>query len=476
MKNLSTYAKTHRCGLILWIALACFLSVCFYFIVHNAQWLMGDEAIIISHTGVGKAFSMRGFEGMITSYGRLYPFAYTFYNVLLPFFDGYISPTATYTLQGLSLVVFAVFFSLLALRILRNNTSSWKYAGVFFFTVICVFRVYVEFITCYTGIWIVFLFLPVFLFFTIRFMDSEKWGDAIIALLSINYIIYCYETVFVIPLALGMCELLFRYRELTPRKRAFMGMLVGSGLLFLALYAILVLPNASNFYHHYGTTLFFPNAVRMFLANKLYCLAAVVLVVRLVEILLRKKPYTFYDSLLLASFGYYLGAVVLKLDYTYYYNVGALVALTASLHFLDVWLKPQWLCLFLVAIALFYGRKIPGVIRKYQGDRTGVIREMNVLAAQLENQESIFWYEPKEDGLTPEYLDFEESARMTVEAYLGWMRQDEVTFERKQSFDSSPGIWLVYSGKNEEIPSAPDELAPYERVFSVAMIYGYRCE
>ena len=78
-------------------------------------------------------------------------------------------------------------------------------------------------------------------------MDSGNWLDGIIALLSINYIIYCYETVFVIPLGLGLCELLFHYRQLTSRKRAFSMMLVGSGLLFLALYAILVLPNASSF-------------------------------------------------------------------------------------------------------------------------------------------------------------------------------------------------------------------------------------
>ena len=87
----------------MWAALACLLAVCVFFQIHNAQWLMGDEAIVFSHTGVGKAFSFRGFEGMITSYGRLYPFAYTFYNVLLPFYDGYIPPSAIYTLQGIKI-------------------------------------------------------------------------------------------------------------------------------------------------------------------------------------------------------------------------------------------------------------------------------------------------------------------------------------------------------------------------------------
>ena len=437
---------------------------------------MGDEAIVISHTGVGKAFSLRGFEGMINSYGRLYPFAYSLYNVLLPFYDGYVPPSAVYILQGIALAVFALFFALLALRLLRDIAGPWKYATAFFFTVICVFRVYTEFITCYTGMWIVFLFLPVFLYFSCRFMDSGNWGDGIIALLAVNYIIYCYETVFVIPLAIGLCELLFNYRVLTLRQRAFSMMLVGSGLLFLALYAILVLPNASNFYHHYGTTSFFHNAVRMFLANKIYCMATVVLIVRMIEVILKKKAYSFYDSLLLASFGYYLGAAVLKLNFTYYYNVGALIGLVASLYFMKGWLKPQWLCLVIVAFALFYGRKIPGVIHRFQGERTEVSSQMIFLSEQLDKQADIFWYEPEKEGLSTEYLDFRECAKMTVETYLGWMRRCDISLQRKQSFDNSNGIWLFYLGRHEEFPNTPGEFAQYKIVFSTSLICGYQCE
>lgn len=307
-------------------------------------------------------------------------------------------------------------------------------------------------------------------------MESERWGDGVIALLSITYIIYCYETVFVIPLTLGICELLFRYRELTPRKRFFCFLLLGSGLLFLALYAILVLPNAHQFYHHYGTTSFLQNASRMLFANKLYWLATVVLIIRVIVVVFKKRPYSFFDSLLLSSFAYFLGAAILKLDYTYYYNVGALVGLTASMHHLRTKLRPEWLCLVMLAFALFYGRKIPGVIQRFQKERTEVSREMSFLSSCLNKQESVFWYEPMLDGWTSEYLDFRESARMTVEAYLGWMQKGEISLQRKQVFDGSDGIWLVYSGKHGEMPETPDELAQYERVFATSLIYGYQCQ
>ena len=168
--------------------------------------------------------------------------------------------------------------------------------------------------------------------------------------------------------------------------------------------------------------------------------------------------------------------MVLKLDYTYYYNVGALVGLVASLFFLKYWLKPQWLCLILVAFALFYGRKIPGVVQRFQGERTEVSSQMGILSACLDKQEPVFWYEPMTEDLSADYLDFRESAKMTVEAYLGWMRQGDVSLERKQTFDNSSGIWLVYSGKHGEIPKKPEELAQYERVFATSLIYGYQCE
>lgn len=412
---------------------------------------------------------------MVTSYGRLYPFAYTLYDILLLFSD-HVPPTAVYILHGIALIVLAAAFALLALHVLRNDTTPWRFATVFFFVAICVFRVYPEFISCYTGVWIVYLFLPVFLLFSCRFMDSEKWSDGIIALISINYTIYCYETVFTIPLAIGMFTLLFCYRKLTPRKRLFNGLLVGSGILFLLLYAVIVLPNANGFYHHYGTSSFIKNAVRMFLANKIYCISSVVLIVRAIEVLLKKKPYTFFDSLLLSSFAYFLGAAVLKLNYTYYYNVGALVGLTAILFIIKDWLKPQWVCLFVFALALFYGRKTPYVIKQYQEGRKTVNKEMTILAKQWDEGQDLYWYEPPYEGSSPSYLDMRETSKIRIEVLLSWIKNRDVFIKGEPSFNGGKGIWFVYLDQEDDIPDTPEDLATNEVVFSASGIIGYLCK
>lgn len=460
---------------LLWVALTGFLAVCVYFLLHNASWGLGDEVIVIHHTGMGKAFSPLGFEGMATQYGRLYPLAYNLYNILLLFYDSYVPPTAVYVLHSVALVFFAVSFASLALHLVRDIASPWKYATVFFFVVICVFRVLTEFLSCYSGVWIVFLFLSLFLLFSCRFMDSGNWREGVLALLSVNYAIYCYETVFTIPLAAGMCSLLFNYRKLTRRQRWFSGLLVGSGLLFLAIYAVFVLPKAQSFYHHYGTSSFLANAVRMFIANKIYWLSTVVLVVRAVMFMKKKTAYTFYDSLLLASFAYFVGAAVLKLNFTYYYNVGALVGLTACLFFLKDWLKPQWVCLLMLVFALFYGRKIPRLLQSSQSTRERVSETMNYLSGQMDEGETLFWYEPAYEGDSPSYLDMRNTSKIRVEVYLSWLQRHEVTIPGKKVFDGEKGIWMVYEVNQPGLPKTPSELTAHDRIVSLDGIKGYQC-
>ena len=127
-----------------WLAVIVFLGVCAYFMIHNAYWRIGDEAIVIAHTGMGKPFSPLGFDAML-GYGRLYPFAYNLYNILLLFHDGYISPTDHYVLQSVALVIYALAFVAIALHLLKGKPVVWKYAIAFCFMAVCVARVYSEF-------------------------------------------------------------------------------------------------------------------------------------------------------------------------------------------------------------------------------------------------------------------------------------------------------------------------------------------
>ena len=447
-----------------WLTVIVFLGICAYFMIHNAYWRIGDEAIVIAHTGMGKPFSPLGFDAML-GYGRLYPFAYNLYNILLLFHDGYISPTDHYILQSVALVIYALAFVAIALFLLKGQPVVWKYAITFCFMAVCVARVYSEFITCYTGVWIVFMFLPVFLWSVCKFDETEKWGYGVVALLAINYISYCYETVFVIPLSMGACSLLFNYKKLSKNKRLINGLLVASGLLFLALYAIIVLPRVVHFYGHHSSDSRFLIAWKMFIAQKIYWIALVVLVIRVVEVLKMKSDYTIYDSMLLASFAYFCGAVVLKLDYTYYYNIGSLTAFVAILHFFKERLKPQWIAVLMFCLAVFYCRKMPSLIKMIQKIRVETFTDVSNLS-RFVGKEKIYWY-------APQYADseaFDVVMRCTnqarLETYLSWLLHQEVHIEERVAYDENDkGIWL-FPLENKEL--FPDDKT-YKTVHGVPM-------
>ncbi len=466
-------------NLLMWVALGCLLAICIFSQIHNAVWLIGDEAIVIQHTGMGKAFSFMGFEGMATIYGRLYPFAYTLYNVLLPFYNSYVPVQAIYILQAIALSIFAVTFALFSLFLLKEQTSSLKYATVFFFVSICVFRVFPEFITCYTGVWIVYLFIPVFLLCSCRFMDSGNWAFGIIALLSINYVTYCYETVFVIPLTIGFGSLLFSFRELSRAQKLFNALLVGSGLLFLAIYFTLVLPKATGFYHHESSLGLLQNAIKMFVAHKLLWFASVILIIRIIQFIRRQADYSFFDSMLLAGFAYFVGASALKLNYTYYYNAGELVAFSACLFFLKDWIKPIWLCGLLLALALFYGRKMPQLISSIQSRRTDTAKAMSYLTSQVQFGVPLYWFAPEYNGESPLYLDLRGTSRRRIQIYLSWLLRQEVKIEERQvsSDEIIPsGIWLVYTDSGPDIPETPLVITEGQKVFSSSGIVGFLIE
>ena len=462
---------------IFWSLLVALLGVLGYFMVHNAWWLGGDEAIVISHTGMGIPFLPTGFPDAISRYGRLYPFAYNLYDVLLLFGSGYFSPEAHYALQAVALTVFTIAFACVSLRILKTVPAIWRYSIAFCFTVICVCRVYTEFTTCYTGMWIVFMFLPIFLYCAIRFDDTEHWGYGIFALLVINYICYCYENICVIPVALGTCSLIFNYKQLDKDKKIFNWLLIASGLLFLVLYAILVLPQATNFYGHHSDNSLLKNALKIFIAQKIYWLALIALIYRAVQIIRQKSAYSFFDSLLLTSFAYFVGTTMLKLDFTYYYNIGALIALIAILYYSKEYLSPKWILVRFVALFAFYGRKMPSNIKKNQADRMGFREGVTWLAKQSDST-AIYWFTPEYEDPMDFQVDLRNCHKYSLETMMQWYLQDNnVKVTECAEFNPTlKGIWLFPIENTKLFPDMPMPEECQNKVFDAYDIKGYMVE
>lgn len=461
--------------LVFWTLWTALVAMCTYYIIHNAQWLIGDDAIVIRHTGFGKAFLPS--DTVSPSSGRFYPFAYLVYDILLLFGGEHISPTAHYVLQAVFFVLFVVSVTCLILGVLENQKAIWKYSLALSAIVVFVGRVYPQYTECFSTTWFGYSVLAVFMLCVYLFYKRQKWIYGVIALLCVNYNCYCGESAFALPLSFGVCSLLFQRKTLTSKEKVFNWCLVGSALLFLALYATLVLPYINSAYDSaHGTDVgYVENAVKMIYAQKLLLLALVLFVIRLVDMLRNKKEYTLYDNLLMTAAACCCGNFILRLNWTLYYNGAALLVLPSILYFSIHYLKERWTLVLFVTLALFYGRKIPTTIQKNQKHREEVYSGISYLSSMIDEADSVFWYEPKAETYSYD-LVLREWRHTSIDTYLGWLRcSSDFKTKEAESFERIDNtIWLSPSENKQLFPEDSCLMKYGEMIFCMDSIQGYR--
>lgn len=437
MKNQENIIKWTFWGI--WLAI---IAVCSYFIVANAAWVDYDDSQVIMYTGWDKPIF--GFF-VDPAYGRFFPLDYTVYDILPIFYDGQIPPSAHYAIHVFWFIIYMAFFAAIGLYLLKDEKPIWKYTITLALLLTVLGRTFGLFMQLWTGIWTIFTFIPIFLYCYIRFIDTKKWGFGILALIAINYVLYYYETMFTIPVAIGACSLLFSYRKQDKQERLFNYLLIASGVLFLLLYLILVVPRIEHMYHHYTHDSIFANAMKILFAQKIMWLVIVALIVRLVAFIKKQADYTIYDSMLLASCAYCCGAAALHLDYTLYYTPAAILALPALLYFAKLYLKPWMILVLFVCLAGFYCRKLPKEIRDRQAARIGYYNNICKFNEIVATNVDLFYYLPENPALDEGELDIRSCKVMYLESKAGWYQNNpDFSITRVEECDDfAQGIWIM---------------------------------
>lgn len=423
----------------IWIAI---IAVCSYFIVANAAWVDYDDSQVIMYTGWDKPIF--GFF-VDPAYGRFFPLDYTVYDILPLFYDGQIPPVAHYVIHVFWFVIYMIFFTAIGLHLLKDEKSIWKYAITLALIITVLGRTYGHFMQLWTGIWTIFTFIPIFLYGYIRFTETKKWGYGVLALIAINYVLYYYETMFTIPVAIGACSLLFSYKKQDKQEKIFNYLLIASGVLFLLLYLILVVPRIEHMYHHYTKDSLFANAMKILFAQKIMWLVIVALVVRVTSFVKKQANYTIYDNMLLASCAYCCGAAALHLDYTLYYTPAAILALPAILYFAKQYMKPWMVLVLFVCLAGFYGRKLPNEIKERQKMRIGYYNNICKFNEIVATNIDLFYYLPENPALDEGELDIRSCKVMYLESKAGWYQNNpNFTINRIEECDEfAPGLWIM---------------------------------
>ena len=433
-----------------WLVFVSFIVITVYYIIANAQWLIGDDAIVISHTGIGKPFLCE--DTIWPEAGRFFPFAYQMYNVLLMLFDGYISPYIHYLYHGLCFIL-ASFLMMKSLILVCNNDKENKfiYWIAIIGTIFIGTRVYSGFINCFSTTWFGYFRGALIIFSFLSFIAYKKWIWGALSLLLISLGCYCSEVSFVLPLAWGVCGLLLRNKIAPKEEKIFYFGLIISAILFLILYYFISYIHIEKVYDSsHGTNLsIIHNALKILLAQKFLWLALIVFCVRAFDVVVRKKEVTIYDILLLASAAHCVGGFILKLNWILYYNKAIIYSLPAVIYFCNYYLKPKWTLLIILCFAIFYSAKIPNMIKQNQENRIDSFTFVNTLADKIKEGEEVYWYNPSTIYKSSNEYIFRDWIQQATEKYLWYVLEDPTfRFKTITEYNDEKGYVLI-SNEND---------------------------
>ena len=360
---------------------------------------------------------------------------------------------------------------------MKDIKKEYGYGIALLFALICIGRTIPLFVNCFSTAWLSYTLIGGIMLFSFLFFEKQKWIYGVVALLLVNWICYCGESGFVFPLSMGMSTLIFQRRMITARCKAYCWMLIGSALLFLLLYAVLVLPYIDNIYDssHGTTDNMLMNAIRMTFAQKIILVAFVVLVVRLVDMIRNNSKCNFFDSLLFTAAACCCGNFILRLNWTLYYNGVALIALPSILYFSINYLKEKWTMVLFVFLMVFYGRKIPGTIWENQQLRKETFEAVSNLYREMDKAEAVYWYMPVANGGNPQSLIVRDWKYNSLSTYLVWMKHepDYKLPIAKEFHGGKNTIWLTTSENQTLFPDDNLLQENGELFFNSTGIEGY---
>lgn len=452
-----------------WAFMMLVTVLCAFFIVHDAQWIIGDDAIVMTYSGWGHWFPMS--HTVIPESGRFFPLSYQMYNLYAPFFDGQMSAQAMYLFHAIifALTVGTCFW--LMQDILKKREAIWRYGIALLATVFFIGRVFPAYMNCFSTAWFGTSLTVLMLLFAYLFYTRKKMGYGLAAWLIVVWITYTGENAFVLPLAWGACGLLLLWKKSTKCERAFHIGLVADAVIFLLVYFFFIFLKIQTAYDgSHGTEVtFIGNMISILVAQKFLWIAAAVLCVRVWDVLKNKAEITFYDLFLLTAGAVCVGGFILKLNWVLYYNGAVLVALPAVVYYLNEYLKPYWTALIMLVFAGWYGIKVPQTIKEIDGQRDDCHQFMTVLAEQVEQGKTVYLYYPGEKVNDYDYV-LRDWSYYDVEEFLAYYtRQEGMKLEKVNTFDGRAGVYVtidknenLYPGSNACVEEAGEKIAHNE--------------
>lgn len=429
-----------------------------FFIIYNAGWIIGDDAIVISHTGWGHFFNPA--DTITPSEGRFYPLAYIIYNIL-PIFE-LSSVNAHFALHMLTFILFCIVSLWACYKAIDTKQLAWQNAVlVFSAAVVCIARAYCNFLDAYSTIWVDYTLVMIWILCCYYVHVKQSKTALIIGLLSVTYLTFCLETNFIFPLSYGILGLLFMWTKSTKLERTYLWSLVGVGVVFLLLYFFICFLHIEEAYDgaHGQEITIIGNAIKMFLAQKVLWVVLILVCWRAYRIFIKKDEYEFWDTILLTGCAYCCGCTAMKLNWVLYYSLASLFMVPAIVYYLHKYLGTKWAGIIMLALALFTFRKVPEYIKTNQKARKESAETIEILVSQYKAGDKLYLYAPEDDR---EWcFDLEQRAWLytCLERLFAWeIEQEDMKLQIVKTFDGQAGTYVLSYENDKLFPDINDSI------------------
>ena len=323
---------------------ACLVAFAMFVIIYSALLMVqpelspSDEYAFLPTLQSGKAFPMydEDFPYYDTNQlGRFSPLNAQEYNFVALISN---APLAYFTFNALLLIGFSLIFVAILKRMLSDHTYLYAIPIIVFLTPgfpVAFFKL------LYVEKYVLFYF-SVFLLAFLMFQEQQKWRDFMIALLGATVAIYEKETAFLAIGAFAVAHLALAWRVMSRRARLLDGLLVGSALLYISLYIVIILPQKVAHQSYLPHNESMGTSIKNLLNYGLFSDPIVVFLLfplmawRVYAVFVRKSEpcHPVHDSLLVAGSAYAGAYFILNMYSPYYFLPVYLFALPPIFYFL----------------------------------------------------------------------------------------------------------------------------------------------
>lgn len=326
-----------------------------------------------------------------------------------------------------------------------KDENPWiRYGISLFLTIFIGARTFQTFVYCWSTLWFeCFMTMLMCASYYLFYMRSKWW--TLVCILISAYLTWMLESAFVVPLAMGVCGLVLRWKESKEEHWLHIALVVTALTYLLYYFFVVFLHIEGDTYdpaHGSGVT-FIDNVVKILMSQKFLWLAIILLGVRVWDVLCRKDKVSFYDILLLAAAGYCLGGWVLKLNWVLYYHRVVILSALPVVFYCNHYLKGKWTLIIMFIYAVFYVAKMPSQIAGCQVWRLDSDKYISGLEQIGRVGEEIYWYAPEvEQGSfdDKQYTWLHESEQNTLR-YV--MQNEKIEIPILNSYHGEDGYVII---------------------------------